>query len=173
MGPKSYRFQALPTLTASVGLAIGIALSLIPSSARSESWTTYRDSIYDCRLEYPNSLFTHEPLDLAEQAERFSGPNPRTYFRVMGVNNKDNLTPEAIRAKYLKSDIPGDIVYEHTRSDFLVLSGYRGDSIFYTKVALSADQRTICILEVTYPRAEKSRFDNTVTRMSRSFAVNN
>src|SRR6266508_486926 len=59
----------------------------------------YRDSVYDCRLEYPTSLFTREPLDMAEKAQRFSGPDSQTYFRVMGVENKENLTPAGVRSE--------------------------------------------------------------------------
>src|SRR5438552_5386079 len=118
----------------SVAPTIGIALSLLPSAARSQSWGVYRDSVYDCRLEYPSSLFTREPLDVTQKFERFSSPDARTYFRVMGVDNNDDLTPAAVKAKYLSSDVPGEIVYERTKSDFLVLSGYRGGSIYYTKV---------------------------------------
>jgi hypothetical protein len=170
MRPELNRSRAVRRILAGLGV---VALAYSPSSARSESWAVYHDSIYDCRLEYPSFLFTQEPLDLTQEAQRFSGPNTQTYFRVMGVNNKDGLTPEGVKAKYRRSDVPGEIVYERTTSDFLVLSGYRGDSIFYTKVSLSADERNICILEITYPRGEKRTFDDVVTRMSRSFVAGN
>ena len=151
-------------------LALG-AGAVAPASSHAESWAVYRDSIYNCQLEYSTSLFTRDDWDVKDEFQRFSGPDTQTYFRVMGVNNKDNLSPSDVKAKYLKASIPGDIVYERTRSDFLVLSGYRGDSIFYTKVAVSADDATICILEISYPRKAKREMDEAVTRMSRSFAV--
>jgi hypothetical protein len=154
-----------------LGLALAVALGLSSAPALAQSWTVYRDSVSDCRLDYPSSLFTQEPFDLEQDIQRFSGPDDQTYFRVRGVNNQDKLNPSQIKARYLQSDIPGDIVYERTRPDFLVLSGTRGDSIFYTKVAVSSDDRMICILEITYPSSLKRRFDDVVTRMSRSFGV--
>ena len=161
----------LRLLLIGISLAIGAGLTFTPASSRSDAWAAYHDSVYDCQLQYPASLFTPEPLDMAEKAQRFSGPDSQTYFRVMGADNKENLTPAGVKAKYLRADVPGDILYERTKGRFLVLSGYRGDSIFYTKVAMSANQRTICILEITYPRKAKRAFDNVVTRMSRSFVV--
>jgi len=152
---------------------VGAGLAFNPVPSYSKSWTVYRDSLYGCRLEYPNSLFRQEPLDIAENFQKFSGSDAQTFFRVMGVENKDKLDPAGVKARYLSADVPGDIVYERTKPDFLVLSGYRGDSIFYTKVAESADQRTICILEITYPRKAKKAFDDVVTRMSRSFRTGN
>jgi hypothetical protein len=151
--------------------AIAAVLSVAPLPAMAQGWTVYQDSVTDCRLEYPSSLFTQEPLDVEEDIQRFSGPDAQTYFRVRGVDNKDNLTPAEIKAKYLQAEVPGDIVYERTRPDFLVLSGYRDESIFYTKVAVSPDQQSICILEITYPRSAKLQFDAAVTRMSRSFGA--
>jgi hypothetical protein len=108
---------------------------------------------------------------MAENVQRFSGPDSETYFRIMGVDNKEELSPAEIRAKYLKAQIPGDVTYERTRTRFLVLSGHRGESIFYTRVAVSGDRRTICIMEITYPRKDKRAFDSIVSRMSRSFSV--
>jgi hypothetical protein len=152
---------------------VAAGLGLNPVSSHSEGWTVYRDSLYGCRLEYPNSRFSQEPLDLAQNFQKFSGSNAQTFFRVMGVENKDKLDPAGVKARYLSADVPGEIVYERTKPDFLVLSGYRGDSIFYTKVAESADQRIICIFEITYPRNAKKAFDDIVTRMSRSFRTEN
>lgn len=157
----------VPTRTIAALLFSAVAWA----SSHAEGWSVYRDSIYKCQLDYAASAFKQDPWDVNEEFQRFSGPDAQTFFRVMGVNNKDNLTPAAVKAKYLKSSIPGDIVYERTKSDFLVLSGYRGDSIFYTKVAVSDDDATICILEISYPRKAKREMDAMVTRMSRSFTV--
>jgi len=150
-------------------VASGLCLA---TEAVSETWSVYRDTIYDCRLDYPSSVFTADPIDMAEKAQRFSGPENSIYFRIMGADNADDLSPAEIKAKYLSADVPGELTYERTKSRFLVLSGYRGDAIFYTRVAVSADERTLCILEVTYPKRVKKAFDAIVTRMSRSFSVN-
>jgi hypothetical protein len=150
---------------------VGLAWAMCVTPGRAgERWTVYRDSVHGCRLQY-STMFKQEPWDLEEKFLRFAGPNDRTFFRVMGTRNDESLSPAQIRAKYVASDIPGELVYERTRSDFLVLSGYRGDSIFYTKVAVSDDKRTICVLEITYPRKDKRALDQVVTRMSRTFMV--
>jgi hypothetical protein len=155
---------AIPTLLFALA-------AFAPASSRSESWAVYHDSIHDCRLEYSSALFTRDPFDSTKESQRFSGPNTQTFFRISGMDNKEHLTPNDLKTKYLEADAPGDIVYERTKPEFLVLSGYRGDSIFYIKAAVSPDNRTICVLEIFYPRNAKRAFDNVVTRMSRSFVV--
>ena len=90
----------------------------------------------------------------------------------LGLDNAVRWTPEDIRENFLNVEMPGDITYESSRDEFLVLSGYRDEDIFYTRVAVSRDRRIACILDVTYPRALKRQFDGIITRMSRSFHVN-
>lgn len=157
--------------SAALSLLAAIVFDASPSWAQDEGWSVYRDPVFDCRLDYPTSLFNRDPLDIEEDFQRFSGPDEETYFRVQGLENAERLTPSEIKAKYLAAGVPTDIVYERTRSDFLVLSGYRGDNIFYTKAVVSPDQRNICILLITYPRSVKEEFDAVVTRMSRSFGI--
>jgi len=133
-------------------------------------WSRYSDGAHGCRLDYPTSVFSAGAAS-ADGTRLFAGPDKDTFFRVMGVDNKHSMTPAQIKAKYLRADIPGDLIYERTKGDFLVLSGRRGSNIFYIKVALSNDGQKICILEVTYPKQVKIDFDAIVTRMSRSFSA--
>lgn len=139
----------------------------MPVLAQTLSWSAHWDDD-GCRLEYPSSVFAaREPEP--EGPHHFSGPNEGTNFRVLGVDNTSRRTPADIKAEYLRSNIPGEITYERTKREFLVLSGYRGESIFYTKVSVSKDGKMACVLEITYPREDKRKFDGIVTRMSRSF----
>jgi hypothetical protein len=142
--------------------------AFISTAARAEDWAVYQDEQHGCRLEYASSLFTQGRVD-PDKFLRFTGPNKNIYFRVRGLSNEKNWTPERIRAEYIKSRGTADVVYERTKEGFLVLSGIRDGNIFYTKVALSSDNRTICVLYISYPRKDKRAFDAIVTRMSHSF----
>ncbi len=81
------------------------------------------------------------------------------------------MSPEKIRKEFVLKRDKKDLVYDRTNDQFLVLSGYRGANIFYTKIALSPDNKTICVLDIFYPSELKQTFDEEVTRMSLSFAV--
>jgi hypothetical protein len=141
------------------------------SAAQELDWDDYRDSAYGCRLDYPRALFSADPPEPGEP-QRFSASDDDIYFRVLGVENSSSWTPEDIKEKYLNANMPGDVTYQRTKDDFLVLSGYRDGNIFYTKVAVSDNRRIACILDITYPPSLKQQFDGIVTRMSRSFVVN-
>lgn len=152
---------------------MGLILSGIsPTLAHSESRIVFRDHRHECRLDYDRDIFTPGSLD-SENYRRFSGPNQDAYFRVTALPNDENLTPKEIRQEYLKEKGTKDLVYQRTKGEFLVLSGFHGRNIFYTKIALSPDNETICVLHISYPRKDKLAFDSRVTRMSRSFAAQN
>jgi hypothetical protein len=50
-----------------------------------------------------------------------------------------------------------------------VLSGYRGDAIYYQKVMFSCGNNVINVLSVTFPRAEKPFFGPLIERMEDNF----
>jgi hypothetical protein len=165
--------EGLPRMrcgTFGVALAGLALLCASPATAQDLGWRAYDDAKHGCALEYPATIFAADAPQ-PDEPRRFSSSDENVYFRVLGTVNSAGWTPAEIKRKYLGSSMPGKIVYERTKDEFLVLSGYRNGNIFYTKVVVSDDRRVACILDLTYPRAMKHRFDRIVTRMSRSFEV--
>ena len=144
----------------------------VATVAHSESQVVFQKDGHACRLDYDPNLFVPGALD-ADNYRRFQGPRPDAYFRVTALANDENMTPEKILAGYLSRRGEKDLVYNSVKGDFLVLSGYRGRDIFYTKIALSADNKTVCVLDIFFPPELKRAFDLEVTRMSHSFAAQN
>jgi hypothetical protein len=165
--------EGLPAMrcgTAAVALAGLALLCALPAKAQDLAWRVYDDIEHGCELEYPATIFAAD-AERPDEPRRFSSSDENVYFRILGTVNPAGWTPAEIKRKYLSSSMPGKVVYERTKDEFLVLSGYRNGNIFYTKVVVSDDRRVACILDLTYPRAMKRRFDGIVTRMSRSFDV--
>ena len=148
-----------------------LLLMLLPTGfAAANDWATYRDAERGCHISYPRNLFTRDDR-VGGGVARFTGPNEQTFFRVMEADNHGKLSLEALRRKYFSENVPGKIIYERRTKDFLVFSGYRKQRVFYARVELSPDKRTMCIFEITYPRVQKRAFDAVVTRMSHSFSA--
>jgi hypothetical protein len=154
-------------LVVSTGLLFALC---VPGQAA--TWAAYTDDTKKCRLDYPRSVFTRGKKD-AEDFQRFSAPDKDIYFRVTGLPNDELLSPKQIRMEYIKNRGKSEIVYERTKSDFLVLSGIRDQKIFYTKIAVSPNTKNICVLHIVYPQKEKRALDAIVSRMSRSFEATN
>ena len=147
-------------------------LFALPAPGHAATWAVYQDETETCRLDYATNLFTLGKKD-AEDFQRFSGPNKNIYFRIAGLPNDEGLSPREIRAEYIKNRGKAEIVYERTKTDFLVLSGIRDRKIFYSKIAVSPNTKNICVLHIVYPQKVKRAFDAIVTRMSRSFKATN
>lgn len=59
-----------------------------------------------------------------------------------------------------------EVTYRARRQDWWVLSGYRGDDIFYRRASFACDHRRIHVIELAYPRYLKRQFDPIVTSIS-------
>jgi hypothetical protein len=103
--------------------AVVLGASFLPPSAVALDldWAVYEDPEHGCRLDYPRSVFS---ADHEEEGEplRFSSEDESTYFRVMGVENTAEWSTSEIKQKYLRTDMPGDVTYERTKSEFLVVT---------------------------------------------------
>lgn len=60
----------------------------------------------------------------------------------------------------------GQITYRRLSSSWFVISGYRGDDIFYTRVDLACTGHRWHVAELTYPRAKKTNMDAEVAHVS-------
>ena len=63
-----------------------------------------------------------------------------------------------------------EITYLRGERDWLVVSGVKGNRIFYRKVALTCDKRTWEHIAFEYPAETKRAFDGLVTRSARVLA---
>jgi hypothetical protein len=146
---------------------LAAGLSLGSAAAHAEIWQPYHDDTRKCRFEYPSSLFQRESVD-DDDFMNFSTPDGEASFRIKSVANAENLTPEEIKAEFVRKT-DSVLVYDRENDDFVVLSGFHGNDIFYSKIALSEDRKQLCILHISYPSAWKRAFNDIIPRMSRSF----
>jgi hypothetical protein len=65
----------------------------------------------------------------------------------------------------------GDITYEREGRTWIVVSGLKGNRIFYRKGMLACGGRDWHYLELEYPAAEKRAFDDFVTQSSRALGT--
>ena len=61
------------------------------------------------------------------------------------------------------------MTYHPRGRSWFVLSGYRGDQIYYEKVMFSCQQDIVNVIAITYPVAERKLYDPIVERMEDHF----
>src|SRR6476660_5909249 len=85
-------------------------------------------------------------------------------------DNHDGATPEHFK-RWMIENAGGyeEITYQPRGRSWFVLSGYRGDQIYYEKVMFSCGGRVVNILAIAYPTSERGQFDPVVDRMEDTF----
>lgn len=96
--------------------------------------------------------------------QRFSTADGHAELAVYASYNIDNETPEDYVAN--RVDLAG-VSYKKIGRDFYAISGTRDASIFYRRCNFP-NRDVIACFHISYPEAEKAKWDAIVTRIARS-----
>jgi hypothetical protein len=162
-------------LVAGAGLALSVcagaalAVSKHPPKA-GENWTTYKNPRFGYTLFYPAAVF-----DMGETREGGSGQtfvtrDGRTKIVVFGTLNAENYSPQEYR-KVILTEFGGydRMDYSPTGKTWFVLSGFRGENIYYQKVMFSCGNKVINVFSMTFPTAEKPFYEGLIEIMEDHF----
>jgi serine/threonine-protein kinase len=148
------------------GLGV-IGLTAFAAPAKADRWLTYHNDRYGTTIDYPDQ-FKPEPPPDADDGRRFKDAQGVEFAVYASYNALDfNL------AKYqdytLKNLDPGQVVtYQAHGGDWFVISGTKGDSVFYQRHLLSHGGQMTEAFAITYPAAAKLTYDPLVARMAKS-----
>jgi hypothetical protein len=139
-------------------------------NAIASEWATQHDPQFGFSFTYPAEVFT-----------RVEGERPSFYyygseetganFLVGAWNNEQgSSTPEDFK-QWMLNHAEGyeDITYQPRGRSWFVLSGHRGDQIYYEKAIFSCSGHVVNVLAIAYPEAQRDRLDPVVERMEDNF----
>lgn len=155
-------------------LALGISpLPPLVSSAHAEDlfipaangWETYVNERFGTTLSYPADIFT--PGDPPENGDgrRFDGGDAA--LEVFAWANSDNESAQSLKDRLVGTEGYADVTYSPVGANWLVLSGFRGDDIFYEKYFFRGD--TVHGFGMEFPRSEKPFYAPIVEQVENSF----
>jgi hypothetical protein len=163
------------------GMATGLALALgmiaMAASAapqyrevREDGWTTYIDDDFGYTLAYPSVMFEREPPVAGSEVRTFLSPDKRAKIVVSAVKNDAAYTLASYRAAIL-GEFGGydQMDYSPTGGNWFVLSGYRGENIYYQKVMFSCGSKVINVFSFTYPKAQRTFYEGRLEVMENKF----
>ena len=135
-----------------------------------ERWTEKWDAQFGYRYSFPESLFASVEGDGKLGFHYFVANPVDAKFLVGAWDHRDDGTPELFNLCMI-ANAGGyeEITYQPRGRSWFVLSGYRGDQIYYEKVMFSCGGRIVNILAIAYPTAERPLFDPVVERMEDTF----
>lgn len=148
-----------------------VAAGVVLNCAAAAPWQRYVNGRYGFSIEYPPQFHAgEEPVN--GDGRSFAAPDG-TKFSVDGeLNNPGGQKRTILQFEaYLRG---GDSDYSHVsyraaNASSLVLSGLRGDEVFYEKYVFSQNDQLIDAFAMTYKETSKPTYDPIVTRMAFSF----
>lgn len=137
------------------------------ANAQSETWTTYRNTRFGTTIEYPSRFRPGRPPENNDGLS-FVAADGATLSVWGSLNAMDHDL--AGLESFLRENTGADerITYRAAGADWLVLSGTRGDRIFYKRHAFSHRNEIINAFEISYPARLAAAYDRIVARISRS-----
>lgn len=131
---------------------------LIAASAQAEP----APGTYDFRSIIPHD-WRAVPPPQSLNARGFVSPDGNSKIVLYA---KRAIRPVAAQLGRLRTVPGGDITYEREGRSWIVVSGFKGNRIFYRKAMLACGGRAWHYLEFEYPANQKRAFDEFVTRSS-------
>lgn len=144
-----------------------IGLSAFAAPAKADHWLTYQNDRYGTTIDYPDQ-FKPEPPPDADDGRRFKDAQG-VEFAVYASYNALDFNLAKYRDYTLKNLAPGQVVtYQAHGDNWFVISGTKGDSIFYERHLLSHRGEMTEAFSITYPAVAKLSYDPLVARMAKS-----
>jgi len=147
-----------------------LAVAVLPVGAAASRWTLEKDPDLGLRYSYPADVFSRIHGDGKPYFHYFASPSSEAKFLVGGWNNSKGQSPAGFK-HWLIENIGGydELTYRPRGRSWFVLSGYRGESIYYEKVMFSCGGSLVSVFAITYPVEQRDRYDPIVERMEDMF----
>ena len=148
-----------------------IAAGIVPAIA---GWSHERDAELGFAYSYPSALFDRIEGDGKPSFHYFVSENSEAKFLVGGWDNSAGQSPESLK-RWMLDNVGGydELTYRPRGRSWFVLSGYRGNAIYYEKVMFSCADRIVSVFAITYPIAQRDLYDPVVERMENAFKPGN
>ena len=147
-------------------------MAAAPSAALAEpsGWVASRDTGFGFTYAFPREAFARREGDSRPSMHSFESKDARAKLLFVAWKNEEGRTPGAFK-EWLIANTEGydELTYRPRGRSWFVLSGYRGDSIYYEKVMFSCGGNVVNVFAMSYPVAERSQYDPIVERIEDQF----
>ena len=152
--------------------AFAAALAVQPNHARADQfipaeggWQIYVNDRFGTRFAFPADIFTPSPPPENGDGRRFVAEDAT--LEVYAWHNIDGENAASLKRRLVGSDGYTDVTYSPSGRSWLVLSGYRGDNIFYEKYFFRGD--TVHGFGIEFPAAERPFYAPIIEHIEDSF----
>ena len=138
--------------------------------AVAQGWTEHQNERFGFAFEYPAGIFRFERAAKRGDGEMFVAPSFNARLVVGAVSNTEGHTPASYLAFTERKTYRNDrITYRKRGQGWFVLSGYKGEKIFYEKVIFSCGGRLINGFALSYPARHNRAISPVIERIEDTF----
>jgi hypothetical protein len=160
--------RARALLLAVVATALTAGLALFDCSARAGDWRTYQNDRYGTTIDYPSTFKPQPPPD-NDDGRVFKSADGADFRAFASYNALDFDLAQYRDDTIKKLDAGAVVTYQADGNDWFVISGTKGDKVFYERHLLSHGEHITEGFVITYPASLKQTYDPIVARMAKSF----
>jgi serine/threonine-protein kinase len=132
-------------------------------------WKTYRNDRFAYSLSYPAQLFTTEKAS-PSRSDQVLWSSEAGARLVVAAQPRSGETIASYRRSIIESRYPSATFdYAPVRDTWFVLSGTRGQEMFYERVSFACGGDAILSWQMTYRTADRKRFDPIVEEIHRKY----
>jgi len=161
-----------PSAGAALRMALVVAFWLFGSAALADQflptsggWQTYINNRFGIRFDFPADVFAPQPPPDNGDGRAFRSESAT--LQIVAFHNIDDQTPGSLKRELLAGDGYEDVTYSPTGQTWFVLSGFRGDRIFYEKYLFNDD--VVSVFGIEFPEDEKPYYAPIIERIEDSF----
>jgi hypothetical protein len=138
--------------------------------ATTTPWAMERDVNLGFHFSYPPDLFQRTEGEGEPSFHYFVSEESEAKFMVGAWDNEAGQTPTEFK-NWLLANTGGydEQTYMPRGRSWFVISGYRGDDIYYEKVMFSCAGGVVNVFAISYPKDQRHLYDPVVEQMEDSF----
>ena len=158
--------QAMLLTGALAALALAMPLAAQPGRIA----VPYANAKYGFSLSLPGDVFAPEPSRAQEAGGLWQSLDGRARLLAVAAPNESRESLLSYRAFVMQQTYKGAVFdYVPVRDTWFVLSGRMDGMMFYERINFACDGRYIYGWQMTYPIAERQRYDRVVEAIHRTY----
>jgi hypothetical protein len=151
-----------------VAICLAAAAPAVAQTSGAPNWRTYHNDRYGTTIDYPDFFKAQAPPDNNDGRSFKSADGAE--FSVFASYNALDFDLAGFQTFTLKNLDPAAAVTYQTHGDgWFVISGTKGEGVFYERHLLSHGKQMTEGFVMSYPAGLKQIYDPIVARMAKSF----
>jgi len=136
-------------------------------------YARYMNARFAFGVSYPEGILIPQGEADNGDGQKFISKDGKAIMLAYGYNNTEEFTLKTVFRGAIKnnSGLAGKVIYKKLKDNWFVVSGIKGDTVFYTKVIYKSKDDQFIKFVMSYPESQRSLYDPIVAEVSKSLKV--